>query len=66
MNPEPQDLMTLQQALLAGIVGLTGALGILWKIVSDNFKDLRKRAADCETDRAKLWKALAGRAGATE
>lgn len=62
VNPPPDDLVTSQQLLLAGLGTLATVVGVLWKQLSASIKDLQRRVNDCEADRARLWEEKADRA----
>jgi hypothetical protein len=58
--------MTNEQALLGAIIAMSGALGILWKVVLSGYKrlehsytKLEERTEQCEKDRLALWKKMA-------
>lgn len=65
-TPDPATIGVLSTA----VAGMTTAIGILWKHVSQNFVVLNekldkseKRLIDCESDRLAIWKELAQQVG---
>lgn len=51
--------MTIEAALIAAIVALTSAVGVLWKIERVNSKELSREMKECRRDRLELWKTIA-------
>ena len=65
-SPDPATIGVLSTA----IAGMTTAISILWKHVSQNFILLNEkldkseqRLIDCESDRLAIWKKLAEQSG---
>lgn len=46
--------MTLEQALIAAVIALAGAVGILWTWMVGQVNEMNERAEKCEESRAEL------------
>ena len=49
---------TVNGLLLAAITTLAGVVTYLWKQLTDNYKEIKVKADECEEDRQRLWRAM--------